>query len=160
MSFVRSCAHCYHMFSPRCENEEACSECREALARLDSECNSRPDPEAERRHVQVAIHRMKRRMRAFPPANLRDVIVWLLEHPYVRITGPTPRSLKPSTREEAFVRYEDGSLWFRGFDGESHIPVTCTRSDAAARAQTSIEFDRTGFTVGKFGASIRVEYLS
>ncbi len=93
------------------------------------------------------------------PTNFRSLVDYLAAHPAVRITGPSPKSREPFTRDETFLRYEGGRLWFRSQAGDQHIPIGCVATEAAARAETGIEFDAAGFTIAKFGVQIRVEYL-
>jgi hypothetical protein len=96
-----------------------------------------------------------------PPRNLRDLVTYLAIHPYVRITGPTPDSREPTTRDDRYLCWVDGRLWFQPEDGSppNHIPIDC-RMKAAASSETGLIFDGQGFTVTKFGVAIRVEYLS
>ncbi len=160
MSYVRSCVHCYRMFSlTNSHNDGLCPSCREGHDRLEAECHERVNPVAAMMQARNALNRLKERAEIFPPMSLRQVIFWLLRHPHVRIMGPTRRDAQATTRDEAFVRFEDGSLWFRGTEGESCIPVHCIRTEAAAHSETGMEFDATGFVITKFGIAIRVEYL-
>jgi hypothetical protein len=162
MSYVRSCKHCGDLYiSEEDEDDGFCEDCSDAHARLLADCQShfnslRPSSQA---NVRLRVRRLKQRIRPSPPSNLREAVVWLIRNPHVRITGPTPESADIVSRDEAFVRFEEGSLWFKGFNGYSHIPVVCIRTEATARAETSIVFDETGFTCERFGVPIRVEYL-
>ncbi|HKI19186.1 MAG TPA: hypothetical protein VKA15_14975 [Isosphaeraceae bacterium] len=93
------------------------------------------------------------------PTNLRELVAYLEERPRVRITGPSPHSLEPVMREELYLYWADGLMWFQPFDGPPcHIFVGC-KLKAAAGSATGLAFDAEGFTVTKFGVSIRVEYL-
>ena len=162
---VRSCVHCFRMYCPVPEPEEDrfCPDCAVAMARLEAECALRPDPRAARITVMEALDRLSRlsrRAHVFPPTSLRELVCWLQQNPHVRITSPTPESAEPTVRDEAFVRMEDGRLWFVALnsgDGTS-IPIVCMLSERAAQVETGLEFDAAGFTITKFGVPIRVEY--
>lgn len=96
------------------------------------------------------------------PTNLRELLAFLEASPRVRIHGPTPGTKDFVTRTETFAGYEGGRLWFRPDPGQGSphfIPVSCTLTDQAARAEAGLAFDPAGFTLTKFGVAIRVEYL-
>lgn len=86
------------------------------------------------------------------PTNFRELLEHLRSQPRVRIEGPAPGEV----READFERYRDGRMWFR--DGR-FIPISCTLKPEAAASETGIDFDAGGFTVRKFGATMRVAYL-
>jgi hypothetical protein len=165
MPYVRSCRHCNRLYTSEaeatteCGDREVCSACREAYDQLLADCQFRLSGALSTHPLRQSVRRLKQRIRPFPPSNLREAILWLIGNPRVRITGPTPESTVIETREEAFIRFEDGLLWFRGSSGNSQVPVGCIRTADAARAETKLQFDGTGFTIEKFGAQIRVEYL-
>jgi hypothetical protein len=94
------------------------------------------------------------------PTNLRELAAYLTANPRVRKTVPRPAGLAPIVREESFLTFENGRLWFlaEGLAG-TFIPISCTLTPQDAQAETGILFDEEGFTVTKFGASIRVDYL-
>jgi hypothetical protein len=161
MSCVESCRHCGRMYfsEGQAESEfgdhELCCGCREAYKQLLADCQFRFNEARFTDSIRSSVRRLKQRIRPFPPMNLREVILWLIGNPQVRIQCHGENQ----PREAAFTRFEDGSLWFRGFSGDSHIPVTCFRTEVAMKARTTMNFDETGFTVEKFGVSIRVEYV-
>ncbi len=163
MPTVRSCAHCYRIYCPHGDpDSQFCDSCRSGIQTLETEIADSLDPYRLRESADRCLdrlHRPKRRLAVFPPASLAQLLAWLSEHPHVRITGPVPWSAEIVSRDEVFLRYGDGSMWFRNHRSDTHIPLHCLRSEAAAASETGIEFDGTGFTVSKFGTTIRVEYL-
>ncbi len=169
MPTVRSCAHCYRIYCPHGDpDSQFCDSCRSGIQTLEAEIADSPDPYGSRESADRCLdrlHRPKRRLAVFPPASLAQLLMWLNEHPAVLYHGPTPDSAELVYRVEAFVRYTEGRLWFAAdarlhspFEPDHFIPLDC-RSGAAAEFETGIEFDGTGFTVSKFGTTIRVEYL-
>ncbi len=95
------------------------------------------------------------------PTNFRELVCYLTANRHVRVTGPTPESVSPVTRDETFLFASMGRLWFQPDSGAPphHMPLDCTITEAAAKHETGLEFDAAGFTLTKFGVSIRVEYL-
>ncbi len=88
-----------------------------------------------------------------PPVNFTELVPWLLAYPHVRITGPTNFGAERTSRDEEFIAFRTGLLWFMGQDGLNYIPIS------RKRAETGITFDPVGFTLYEFGAHIRVEYV-
>jgi hypothetical protein len=100
-------------------------------------------------------------LRPTGPTSVRELVRFLGHYPRVRITGPTPDSREPVTRDETFLRLENGRLWFMPVQDDAkahHIPIGCAITEAAAQAEAGITFDDAGFTVTKFGVPIRIEY--
>jgi hypothetical protein len=93
------------------------------------------------------------------PKSLKDLVPYLTENPMVCMYN-----LDGSYTEETFLREEASGLWFRRvFRGETKdhfLPVNCRLSDAAAKHEAGVTFDDAGFTLTKFGKSIRVDYQS
>lgn len=95
-----------------------------------------------------------------PPRSLRELVPYLMEHPRVRITGPTPESPATVTRIETFLTASESRLWFQPEHGRMHfVPLSCNITDAALLSETGVTFDELGFTITKFNRSIRVEYF-
>lgn len=161
MPYVHCCAHCYSVFSTEHESDVYCHECRDPHTRLVADCSTRADPAAAMVLAQTAIRRLKQRQRPLPPTTLTDAISFLREHPHVQITGHIPGSAGPVTLDQAFICYshEDGGLLFRGWDNRTYIPVPRVRAEEPEDDDTCIDWDDTGFTVKRFGAQVRVEYL-
>ena len=135
--------------------------CRDGAARGRMRPPARSPGSAHHRHggARPPVAAKSPRTRV-PPTSLRELVGWLQQNPHVRITGPTPESAEPTVREEAFVRMEDGRLWFVALNSGActSIPIVCVLSERAAQVETGLEFDAAGFTITKFGVPIRVEY--
>jgi hypothetical protein len=157
MSYLVTCGHCSRSFLPS-SSIHLCRDCAPACDRLEADCASQPDPAAALAEAKSRLRGMKRHRDLKPPEDFAELLPWLLFHPYVRITGPSEFSGIPLSRDEAFLEYREGSLWFLGDEGRTFIPISCTRTEAAMQSETGISFDPSGFTVYKFGCHIRVEY--
>lgn len=157
MSYLVTCGHCSRLFLPS-SSIHLCPECAPAHARLEAECARRPDPLTALAEAKSRIRGLKRHRDLRPPENFGEVLPWLLFHPHVRITGPTPPGDEPVSRDEAFMAFLEGVLYFKGADGLDRIPIDCERIGVIDRAETPISFDAAGFTIYRFGCHIRVEY--
>jgi len=165
MPVVRSCIHCYRIYCPDDDpDSECCESCRSGLETLEAEIAASRDGFSVRASALRCLDRLhqasKRRRAIFPPASLSQLLTWLNEHPAVMYHGPTPDSAKLVRRVETFVRYTDRRLWFShdATSPDHYIPLDCL-IDHAGECETDIEFDAQGFSVEKFGVTIRVEYL-
>jgi len=141
-------------------SKHLCPDCAPAHARIEAECAAMADPVSVLAEAKSRQRGLKRHRDQEPPSSFRELLPWLLQHPHVRVTGPTAFGEEPTTRDEAFVAFRTGLLWFKGVDGLNHIPISFyfERTENVEKAQTPISFDTTGFTVFRFGAHIRVEY--
>ena len=157
MSYLIACTHCQRLFLPETSNH-LCPSCAPGYAQLQAECAVMPDPTGAMAGAMSSLRGLKRFRDLQPPKNFHDLLPWLAVHPRVRITGPTAPNEEPTTRDEAFLTYRNGLLWFRGADGLSHIPISGRRIEVTAQSKTPISFDSIGFTIFRFGAHIRVEY--
>ena len=81
------------------------------------------------------------------PRSLRKLIEYLGRRPFV---------IDKRTNERwGFVCCSESGLWFEDAWTESrYIPLNCGKVDA----ETGVTFDDAGFTVTKFGRSLRFEY--
>lgn len=92
------------------------------------------------------------------PSCLRDLVPFLSRRPYVRCEG-----LDQVVTDERFLREEAAGLWFLREDADGatrdvFLPVNRRQGRAAAH-ETGLAFDADGFTITKFGRSIRYTYL-
>ena len=157
MSYLIACTHCQRLFLPETSNH-LCPSCAPGYAQLQAECAAMADPPAVFEGALRRLRGIKRHRYLQPPLNFEQLLPWLGVHPHVRITGPTAPNKEPTTRDEAFISYRTGHLWFRGADGMSQIPISPRHMQVSAHAETNLSFDATGFTVYEWGAHIRVEY--
>jgi len=94
-----------------------------------------------------------------PPTSLRELLAYLADHPKVRVTSTDPR-LQGACGERAYSHAGEGRLYFTDQAGKSSfLPVDCTLTDAAARAESGLSFRPDGFTFEKFGAALVYTYL-
>lgn len=157
MSHLTACTHCQRTFTSE-TSEYLCPSCAPGYARLEAECATRDDAESCLIMAKVRLRGLKRRLDLQPPENLEELVVWLLAHPHVHTTGPRTSREEPTDRDEAFLTYRTGMLWFKGMDGLSYIPVRRSGIRQLEGGDTPISFDPAGFTVYMWGTHIRVEY--
>lgn len=94
------------------------------------------------------------------PKNVRELLDYLAEYPVVRVSTNDPRLANIGQGVRFFREYARGGLWFDDEVGRrSYVPLDCTRTGAAARHETGVQFDEKGFAVEKFGATIRYDYV-
>ncbi len=151
MSSLIVCAHCQHIFPEA--SKHLCPDCASGFAQLESELAAQDDLDTARIHAVRRLRGLKRFREMQPPMSFHDLLSWLVVHPHVRITGPTQFGAERTSRDEAFMAFRTGLLWFMGDDGLNYIPIS------RERAETGITFDPVGFTLYEFGAHIRVEYM-
>lgn len=88
------------------------------------------------------------------PTNLQELIAYLQVRPWVDATSDVA-ALQGRRR---FLKAAGGALWFRNplTRSDTFLPVNCGLVDS----ETGIEFDDGGFTVLKFGKTIRFNYVA
>ena len=156
MSYLIACIHCQRLFLPETSNH-LCPGCAQDMP--SSRLNALPWLIPRRVRWGVAPSRgIKRRRDLQPPLCFEQLLPWLHTHPHVRITGPIDFNKEPTVRDEAFVAFREGLIWFRGADSMSQIPISCEPAEGRPQGRSTISFDPLGFTVYEFGHHIRVEY--
>jgi hypothetical protein len=87
------------------------------------------------------------------PQRLKDLIPFLQANPAVTI-----RHWNGTVTLEMFSRFEAGLLWHVNEAGEEHhLPIACGMA-AAAPFETGLDFDDDGFSMTKFGHTLRFDY--
>lgn len=88
------------------------------------------------------------------PESLIGLVSYLQDRPRVHATYPP--SLRQVDQVLRFQNLRGGGLWWRGeSDGQDHFtPIDC----GMTRAESGFNFDAAGFTLMKFGVSIRFDY--
>lgn len=88
------------------------------------------------------------------PKSLRDLVGYLTDHKFCELTDTRGR-----VEIVRFNRAADGGLWFDGPKRSHYVPVRCGVGEADL-SETGVAFDPEGFSLTKFGVSIRVRYLT
>lgn len=88
------------------------------------------------------------------PTGLRNLLAYLSAHPWVHSSSAAPRV---TTGLLKFEFYADARLWFRRHpqDDVMYVPLGCSETGS----ETGLSIDREGFTVEKFGLSIRYSFV-
>lgn len=97
------------------------------------------------------------------PGRLRDLVPFLARRPYVRCDVLDGQAAIAHPVVERFLREDAAGLWFvredaAGVARDVFLPVNCRRGAAGAH-ESGLAFDPDGFTLTKFGRSIRYTYL-
>jgi hypothetical protein len=87
------------------------------------------------------------------PTNLADLAAYLRDFPAVTTTN-----FNGTVTDDIFVGADGTGFFFICVDGnETFLPINC-RMGAAAAHESGVTIDDLGFTLTKFGKTIRVDY--
>lgn len=89
------------------------------------------------------------------PKSVKELHDFLLENPRIKVTG-----IKGDVEMGTFTDTDAGGINYKDDSGLSHyLPVDCHRTEAASKAEAGVDLDDGGFTLTKFGHSVRVDYV-
>jgi hypothetical protein len=87
------------------------------------------------------------------PSKIAELVPFLEEHRFALLTD-----LYGKDEIVRFLRADAGGLHFSGEVREHYLPIRC--GAPGDRSETGIELDPEGFSITKFGRTVRVRYLA